>query len=153
MRQHLYGEAGGGHFRVCWYPSEPVDQPPLALPPSFGREWQGFYLFTRSTLTVPKLNSNKPLKTYDAGDMVDAYSLAYEQMADTSVMLGAIANEFKRTKEYLSNVYNIPESCFNDLKRLIAISNTMIQESAEFNQAQEQQFEKEWEANKKAVSL
>ena len=43
MRQHLYGEAGGGHFRVCWYPSEPVDQPPLALPPSLGREWQGFY--------------------------------------------------------------------------------------------------------------
>lgn len=94
---------------------------------------------------MPKLNSNKLLKTYNAGDMLEAYALAYEQMADTSAMLGAITNEFKRTKEYLNNVYDIPETCFSDLKRLIAISNTMIQESAELNQNLEQQYQAEYE--------
>ena len=102
---------------------------------------------------MSKINSNNTSKTYDAGDMVEAYLLAYEQMADTSVMLGVIANELERTKEYLSNVYNVPELCFNNLKRIIAITNTIVQESAEFNQVQEQQYKTEWEANKKAVSL
>ena len=100
-----------------------------------------------------KNDCDNTLKSYDAGDMLNAYSLAYEQMADTSIMLNAVSNEFKNLKDYLGKAYDIPDSCFNDLKRIIAITNTIIQESAEFNQAQEQQYEKEWEANKKAVSL
>ena len=39
----FYGEAGEGHFRVCWFPIVPVDQPFSALPPSFGREWQSSF--------------------------------------------------------------------------------------------------------------
>ena len=42
MRSHLYGEAGEGHPRMCRFSNEPVDQPFSALPPSLGREWQGF---------------------------------------------------------------------------------------------------------------
>ena len=42
-----------------------------------------------------KNDCDNTLKSYDAGDMLDAYSLAYEQMADTSIMLNAVSNEFK----------------------------------------------------------
>ncbi|NCI78937.1 hypothetical protein [Acinetobacter kanungonis] len=94
-------------------------------------------------------NKNSSLKKqnpiYNSGDLYEAYSLAYEQMADTSTMLGAISNEFKNLKDYLSKVYDIPDSCFNDLKRIIAITNTMIQESADFNQNLEQQYQNEYE--------
>lgn len=77
--------------------------------------------------------------------MLEAYTLAYEQMADTSIMLNAVSNEFKNLKNYLGKVYDIPDSCFNDLKRIIAITNTMIQESAELNQNLEQQYHDEYE--------
>ena len=56
MLSHLYGEAGEGHFRVCWFPMSPVDQPFSALPPSFGHEWQGFYQEHRSALIMPNKN-------------------------------------------------------------------------------------------------
>ena len=89
--------------------------------------------------------TNNTSKTYNAGDMLEAYTLAYEQMADTSAMLNAVSNEFKNLKNYLGKAYNIPDSCFNDLKRIIAITNTMIQESAELNQNLEQQYHAEYE--------
>lgn len=89
------------------------------------------------------LEKQKP--TYSSGDMLEAYSLAYEQMADTSTMVGAISNEFKSLKEYLSKVYAVPDTCFNDLKRIIAITNTIIQESAELSQNLEKQYQAEYE--------
>ncbi len=91
------------------------------------------------------MSTNNTSKTYNAGDMLEAYTLAYEQMADTSIMLNAVSNEFKNLKNYLGKVYDIPDSCFNDLKRIIAITNTMIQESAELNQNLEQQYHAEYE--------
>ena len=42
MHSHHYGEAGEGHFRVCWYSNEPVCQPFSALPPLLGSKWQSF---------------------------------------------------------------------------------------------------------------
>ena len=91
------------------------------------------------------MSTNNTSKTYNAGDMLEAYTLAYEQMADTSIMLNAVSNEFKNLKNYLGKVYDIPDSCFNDLKRIIAITNTMIQEFAELNQNLEQQYHDEYE--------
>ena len=91
------------------------------------------------------MSTNNTSKTYNAGDMLEAYTLAYEQMADTSIMLNAVSNEFKTLKDYLGKAYNIPDRYFNDLKRIIAITNTMIQESAELNQNLEQQYHAEYE--------
>ena len=48
MLLHLYGEAGEGHFRVCRYPFEPIDQPFSALPPLLGRNWQSSFKIKRS---------------------------------------------------------------------------------------------------------
>lgn len=90
-----------------------------------------------------QINSKNLPKAYDAGDMVDAYELAHEQMADTGVMLNAISNEFKSLKDYLSKAYGIPDSCFSDLKRIIAITNTMLQDSAELNQGLKQKHQAE----------
>lgn len=91
------------------------------------------------------MSTKNTSKTYNTGDMLEAYTLAYEQMADTSAMLNAVSNEFKNLKNYLGKAYNIPDSCFNDLKRIIAITNTMIQESAELNHNLEQQYHAEYE--------
>lgn len=99
---------------------------------------------------MPNTNTSleKQNPTYSSGDLYEAYSLAYEQMADTSTMLGAISNEFKNLKDYLGKVYDIPDCCFNDLKRIIAITNTMIQESADLSQNLEQQYQAEHEESK-----
>ena len=96
---------------------------------------------------MPNTNTSleKQNPTYSSGDLYEAYSLAYEQMANTSTMLGAISNEFKNLKDYLCKVYDIPDCCFNDLKRIIAITNTMIQESADLSQNLEQQYQAECE--------
>ena len=94
------------------------------------------------------MSTKNTSKTYNTGDMLEAYTLAYEQMADTSAMLNAVSNEFKNLKNYLGKAYNIPDSCFNDLKRIIAITNTMIQESAELNHNLEQQYHAEYEESK-----
>ena len=91
------------------------------------------------------MSTKNTSKTYNTGDMLEAYTLAYEQMADTSAMLNAVSNEFKNLKNYLGKAYNIPDSYFNDLKRIIAITNTMIQESAELSQNLEQQYQAEYE--------
>ena len=91
------------------------------------------------------MSTNNTSKTYNAGDMLEAYTLAYEQMADTSILLNAVSKGFKNLTNYLGQVYDIPDSCFNDLMRIIAITNTMIQESAELNQNLEQQYHAEYE--------
>ncbi|WP_180024064.1 hypothetical protein [Acinetobacter sp. YH1901134] len=96
---------------------------------------------------MPNTNTSleKQNPTYSSSDLYEAYSLAYEQMADTSTMLSVISKEFKSLKEYLGNTYDIPDSCFNNLKRIIAITNTMIQESADLSQNLEQQYQAECE--------
>ncbi|MBE4724571.1 hypothetical protein IHV21_20450 [Acinetobacter baumannii] len=85
------------------------------------------------------------IKTYDASDVSEGYALAYEQVADLAVMLDSIRSKYEKTAEYLQQVYSVPESVFKDLKRLLSITDSIIDENLEFSKAQEDKFQKEYE--------
>lgn len=79
-------------------------------------------------------------QVYDANDVAEGFALAYEQVADIAAMLDAIQNKQERTIEYLTKVYNVPESVFKELTRLFQITNSMIQDSLEFSKSQEDSY-------------
>ena len=79
-------------------------------------------------------------QVYDATDVAEGFALAYEQVADIAAMLDAIQNKQERTIEYLSKVYNVPESVFQELTRLFQITNSMIEDSLEFSKSQEDTY-------------
>lgn len=79
-------------------------------------------------------------QVYDANDVAEGFALAYEQVADIAAILDAIQNKQERTIEYLSKVYNVPESVFKELIRLFQITNSMIQDSLEFSKSQEDAY-------------
>lgn len=82
-------------------------------------------------------------QVYDASDVAEGFALAYEQVADIAAMLDAIQNKQERTIEYLSKVYNVPESVFKELTRLFQITNSMIEDSLEFSKSQENHYQTE----------
>lgn len=84
------------------------------------------------------------IKPNISGDLYEIFSIAYQPMANTSTTPVAISNEFKNLKDYLNKVHDIPDSCFKDFKRIIFITNTIIQESIELNQNLEQQYQAEY---------
>ncbi|ENV37477.1 hypothetical protein F959_01600 [Acinetobacter venetianus RAG-1 = CIP 110063] len=83
------------------------------------------------------------MKSYDENDVAEGFALAYEQVADIAAMLDAIQNKHERTIEYLSKVYNVPESVFKELTRLFQITNSMIEDSLEFSKSQENHYHAE----------
>ncbi len=42
------------------------------------------------------MKTNTPTKSYDASDVSEGYALAYEQLADLSVMIDAIRNNHEK---------------------------------------------------------
>lgn len=76
-----------------------------------------------------------PDKTFDASDVADGYALAYEQVADLAAMIGAVRHLCDKNIEYVSKVYDVPDSVFQELKRIFNIMDGLIQESLEFSKA------------------
>lgn len=95
--------------------------------------------------SLEKFSTNKVVKIYDANDVSEGYVLAYEQVSDLAVMLDAISSKYNTTAEYIQKVYNVPESVFKDFKRLIGITNTLLDESIEFSKTQKEQYQAEYE--------
>ncbi|MHA3050863.1 hypothetical protein [Acinetobacter sp. ANC 4640] len=95
--------------------------------------------------SLEKPNTDNTIQDSLSTDLYDAYAIAYEQMADTAVMTAAILNEFKSLKEYLTKTYDVPDTCFNNLKRIITLSNTMIHDSVGFNLELKKQYRAELE--------
>ncbi|MCH7340295.1 hypothetical protein [Acinetobacter higginsii] len=79
-------------------------------------------------------------QVYDASDVAEGFALAYEQVADIAAMLDAIHHKQERTIEYLTKVYNVPESVFRELTRLFQITESMIQDSMTFSKEQEDSY-------------
>ncbi|WP_047429185.1 hypothetical protein [Acinetobacter sp. neg1] len=77
---------------------------------------------------------------YDASDIADGYALAYEQVADLAVMIGAVRNLCEKKIQYINKVYDVPESVFLELKRIFNIIDGLIQEFLEFSKAQEDSY-------------
>lgn len=79
-------------------------------------------------------------KTFDASDVADGYALAYEQVADLAAMIGAVRHLCEKNIEYVGKVYDVPESVFQELKRIFNITEGLIQDSLEFSKAQEDSY-------------
>ncbi|WP_445403244.1 hypothetical protein [Acinetobacter vivianii] len=79
-------------------------------------------------------------KFYEACDVADGYALAYEQVADLAAMIGALRHLCEKNIEYLSKVYDVPESVFQELKRIFNIIEGLIQESLEFSKTREDSY-------------
>lgn len=80
------------------------------------------------------------IQSYEASDVADGYALAYEQVSDLAVMVGAVRHLCEKNIEYLSKVYDVPESVFQELKRIFNITEGLIQESLEFSKTQEDSY-------------
>lgn len=81
-----------------------------------------------------------PDKTFDASDVADGYALAYEQVADLAAMIGAVRHLCDKNIEYVSKVYDVPDSVFQELKRIFNITEGLIQDSLEFSKAREDSY-------------
>lgn len=79
-------------------------------------------------------------QSYDANDVADGYALAYEQVADLAAMIGAVRHLCEKNIEYVGKVYDVPESVFQELKRIFNITEGLIQDSLEFSKAQEDSY-------------
>lgn len=80
------------------------------------------------------------IPAYDASDVADGYALAYEQVADLAAMIGAVRHLCNKNIEYVGKVYDVPDSVFQELRRVFNIMDGLIQESLEFSKAQEDSY-------------
>ncbi len=81
-----------------------------------------------------------PDKTFDTSDVADGYALAYEQVADLAAMIGAVRHLCEKNIEYVGKVYDVPDSVFQELKRVFNITEGLIQESLEFSRAHHEEL-------------
>ncbi|KYQ81774.1 hypothetical protein AWW72_18545 [Acinetobacter sp. NRRL B-65365] len=81
------------------------------------------------------------IQSYEASDIADGYALAYEQVADLAAMISAIRHLCEKNIQYIHKVYDVPESVFQELKRIFNIIDGLIQESLEFSKAQEYSYQ------------
>ncbi|ENW81325.1 hypothetical protein F909_02616 [Acinetobacter sp. ANC 3929] len=86
------------------------------------------------------MNMKSSNRSYDASDVADGYALAYEQVADLAAMIGAVRHLCDKNIEYVGKVYDVPESVFQELKRVFNITEGLIQDSLEFSKAQEDSY-------------
>ncbi|WP_288397369.1 hypothetical protein [uncultured Acinetobacter sp.] len=92
------------------------------------------------------MKTNTPTKSYDASDVSEGYALAYEQVADLSVMIDAMRNNHEKTADYVKKVYNVPDTVFSDMKRLFAVVKGLVSDNSEFSKSQEDAYQKEYDS-------
>ncbi|WP_394671129.1 hypothetical protein [uncultured Acinetobacter sp.] len=92
------------------------------------------------------MKTNTPTKSYDASDVSEGYALAYEQVADLSVMIDAMRNNHEKTADYVKKVYNVPDTVFSDMKRLFVVIKGLVSDNSEFSKSQEDAYQKEYDS-------
>lgn len=102
---------------------------------------------------MPKINSNNTPKTYSARHLHDAYSLATNDMTWMSAALDSVRKEVERLQEVTKDGTQIRESHFNRLNTHLDMYTYLANDRLNSHTEESEKYEKEWEANKKAVSL
>lgn len=97
-----------------------------------------------------QINSNNTPKTYDAGDLVDAYSLAECDMQWMSV---AITDIKKRLKEIKREFGNRSVVGFYDLEHVVDMYQYIAEKRLSHYSYKTETYQTECNANKKAVTL
>ncbi|OTG98938.1 hypothetical protein [Acinetobacter sp. ANC 4973] len=99
-----------------------------------------------------QINSKNTPKTYDAGDLHDTYALVYENTSWLYTLLGQIKKEVEEVKQSVAKKDVYP-AAFANLERLINLSEYLAESHTDSYDVDRERYLKEWEANKKAVSL
>lgn len=81
---------------------------------------------------------------YDAGDLLDAYSLAFETASWLQTMLFQVKEETLAVKEELE-MHSIPGAVFATLERLIYISEYLAESHANTCDVEREKYESAWE--------
>ncbi|MEN3977437.1 hypothetical protein [Acinetobacter sp. CWB-B33] len=97
-----------------------------------------------------QINSNNTPKTYNAGDLVDAYSLAECDMQWMSVAITDIKKRLKEIKRELGNKGVIG---FYDLEHVVDMYQYIAENRLSHYSDETEAYQVELEANKKAVTL
>lgn len=98
---------------------------------------------------LTKNNSQSMPKTYDAGEIADAYSLAESDMQWMSV---AIKDIRKRLKEIKSELGNNNVLGFYDLEHVVDMYQYIAENRLHHYSDEAEAYQAEWEADKKAVT-
>lgn len=83
---------------------------------------------------------------YDAGDLHDAYSLAYENTSWLETMFYQVKDEVEVVKEAIKQ--NTHGAVFATLERLIHIAAYLAESHSNTFDIEREKYESEWEANK-----
>ena len=92
-----------------------------------------------------QINSKNTLKTYDAGEMADAYSLAESDMQWMSV---AITDIKKRLKEIKSKLGNNNVLGFYDLEHVVDMYQYIAENRLHHYSDETEAYQAEWEKMK-----
>ncbi|MEB6681142.1 hypothetical protein [Acinetobacter lwoffii] len=93
-----------------------------------------------------KRHQQEPDDHYDAGDLFDAYSLAYENTSWLETMFYQIKSEVEVVKEAIKHTTS--GAVFATLERLIHIAAYLAESQANAFDIDREKYELEWEATK-----
>ena len=100
-----------------------------------------------------QINSNNTPKTYDAGDLNDAYALAECDMQWMSTAITHVKKEIKRIHALAENGEVISQYHFSELITHLDMYEYLADDRRHHHAKEAEAYNTEWEANKKAVSL
>ena len=100
-----------------------------------------------------QINSNNTPKTYDAGDVTDAHSLAESDMQWMSTALTHVNKKIKRIHDLAKNGEILSQHHFSELITHLDMYEYLADARLHYHAKEAKAHEDEWEANKKAVSL
>lgn len=103
-----------------------------------------------SVIMSTQINSKNTPKTYDAGDMVDAYSLAECDMQWMSVAITDIKKRLKDIKKEAGHQNIIG---FHALENIVDMYQYIAENRLSHYSNETEAYEAEWKADKKAVTL
>jgi hypothetical protein len=84
--------------------------------------------------------STEQVKSYDALDVAEGFSLAYEQSVDLLVMIKSMNCVYDSQISLIRDVYNLPDLALDDLERLFDITKTMIHDFAKHSKSQHELY-------------
>ena len=97
-----------------------------------------------------QINSKNTLKTYDAREMADAYSLAESDMRWMSVAITDIKKRLKDIKKEAGHQNIIG---FHALENIVDMYQYIAENRLSHYSNETEAYEAEWKADKKAVTL
>ncbi|WP_312308273.1 hypothetical protein [Acinetobacter variabilis] len=97
-----------------------------------------------------QINSkNKPLKSYDAGDLADIYSEMLERAESVGYMIETLREEIN----LLPSLTGSDKVYFQSITRCLTVLEQLSYDNMQRLVRDEERLNQEWQENKKAVTL